>query len=166
MIRDILESVYREGITQGLHHERPRREHRPHRGGLEVSAKVAHPDFKILSLDAWWMMVGEVHRPPRTSSRSGTGSGHGGEGETSICLELFPELCDMKRAAGVVPNLPPYVDVKWRFSELTNTGASGDPTKATPEKGKKMRQVLVDTVAKILCDLDATDWDYRSEKIK
>jgi len=72
----------------------------------------------------------------------------------------------MASAKGVVPKLPPWIDIKWRFSELTNTGASGDPTKATKEKGAKMRQVLVDTVAKLLQDLDAHDWDYRSPEVK
>ena len=38
--------------------------------------------------------------------------------------------------------------MKWLFKELTNTGATGDPTKGTREKGKKMREVLVDTMVK------------------
>ena len=95
-----------------------------------------------------------------------SGLGHGGEGETSICLALFPELCQPEKAIGVVPNLPPHVDVKWRFSELTNTGTSGDPTKGTRKKGLHIKQILVDTVVKILADLDACDWDYRSAEVK
>ena len=62
----------------------------------------------------------------------------------------------------MVPHLPKYLDVKWTFDELTNTGATGDPTKATAAKGRKMREVLVDTMVKALSDLDAKDWDYRS----
>jgi len=89
-----------------------------------------------------------------------------GEGETSICLALFPELCEPSKAMGVVPHLPPHVDVKWTFNELTNVGASGDPTKASLEKGKKMREILVSTVVGILTDLDKNDWDYRSPEIK
>jgi creatinine amidohydrolase len=73
----------------------------------------------------------------------------------------------MSRAVGVVPSkLPPYVDVKWTFDELTNTGASGDPTKATKEKGKKMREVLVDAMVKVIEDLDKNNWDYRSPEVK
>jgi len=159
LIRDILESVYREGIRKVF----IMNGHDGNIAPIEVaarSAKVAHPDFKIVSLDAWWKMVGDLVPPGFFEVWNGLG--HGGEGETSICLALFPELCDPDKAAGVVPTLPPHIDIKWRFSELTNTGASGDPTKGTRDKGLKMRQILVDTVVQLLTDLDRTDWDYRS----
>ncbi len=163
LLRDILESVYREGIRKVF----VMNGHDGNITPIEVasrSVKVAHPDFKIVSLDAWWNMVGDLVPPGFFEVWNGLG--HGGEGETSICLELFPELCNMKNAKGVTPKLPPYVDVKWRFSELTNTGTSGDPTKGTKEKGNAMRKVLVDTVVDILQKLDATDWDYRSAEVK
>jgi len=163
LLRDILESVYREGIRKVF----IMNGHDGNIAPIEIAArtaKVAHPDFKIVSLDAWWKMVGDLL--PKDFFEVWGGLGHGGEGEMSICLALFPELCQPEKAAGVVPNLPPHVDVKWRFSELTNTGASGDPTKGTREKGLKMKQVLVDTVVKIINDLDACDWDYRSVEVK
>lgn len=128
------------------------------------SAKVAHPDFKIVSLDAWWKMVGDVLPPDFFDVWNGLG--HAGEGETSICMALFPELCEPSKAVGVVPHLPPHVDVKWTFNELTNVGASGDPTKGTLEKGKKMRETLVNTVVGILNDLDKNDWEYRSPETR
>jgi creatinine amidohydrolase len=163
ILRDILESVYREGIRKVF----IMNGHDGNIAPIEVSsrtAKVAHPDFKIISLDAWWNMVGGL--VPAGFFDVWNGLGHGGEGETSICLALFPELCDPSKAAGVVPHLPPHVDVKWMFNELTNVGASGDPTKGTLEKGKKMRQILVDTMVGILNDLDKNNWDYRSPEIK
>ena len=163
LLRDILESVYREGIRKVF----IMNGHDGNIAPIEVaarSAKVAHPDFKIVSLDAWWKMVGDL--VPQDFFEVWDGLGHGGEGETSICLALFPELCQPEKAIGVVPNLPPHVDVKWRFSELTNTGTSGDPTKGTRKKGLHIKQILVDTVVKILADLDACDWDYRSAEVK
>jgi creatinine amidohydrolase len=161
-LRDILESVHREGIRKLF----IMNGHDGNISPIEVasrSAKVAHPDFKIVSLDAWWMMVGQLLPPDFFAVWNGLG--HGGEGETSICLELFPELVDMSKAAGVVPHLPKYVDVKWKFDELTNTGATGDPTKGTREKGRRMREAMVDAVVKILADLDAHGWDYRSPEV-
>jgi creatinine amidohydrolase len=163
IIRDILESVYREGIRKVF----IMNGHDGNISPIEVasrSAKVAHPDFKIASLDAWWNMVGSI--VPSGFFAVWNGLGHGGEGETSICLELFPELCEMGNAAGVTPVLPPYIDVKWRFSELTNTGTSGDPTKGSAAKGATMRKVLVDTMVGILKKLDESGWDYRSEAVK
>jgi creatinine amidohydrolase len=163
IIRDILESVYREGIRKVF----IMNGHDGNIAPIEMAArtaKVAHPDFKIVSLDAWWKMVGDVL--PSDFFEVWNGLGHAGEGETSICLALFPELCEPSKAAGVVPHLPPHVDVKWTFNELTNVGASGDPTKATLEKGKKMRETLVDTVVGILTDLDKNDWEYRSPETR
>jgi creatinine amidohydrolase len=163
IIRDILESVYREGIRKVF----IMNGHDGNIAPIEVaarSAKVAHSDFKIVSLDAWWKMVGDVVPPDFFEVWNGLG--HAGEGETSICMALFPELCEPSKAKGVVPHLPPHVDIKWTFNELTNVGASGDPTKATLEKGKKMRKILVDTVVGILSDLDKNNWDYRSPEIK
>ena len=163
IIRDILESVYREGIRKVF----IMNGHDGNIAPIEVAArtfKVAHSDFKIVSLDAWWKMVGDVLPPDFFEVWNGLG--HAGEGETSVCMALFPDLCEPSKAAGVVPHLPPHVDVKWTFNELTNVGASGDPTKASLEKGKKMREILVDTVVGILTDLDKNDWDYRSPEIK
>ena len=163
LIRDILESVYREGIRKVF----IMNAHDGNIAPIEISsrnAKVAHPDFKIVSLDAWWQLVADVLPPDFFEVWNGLG--HAGEGETSMSLALFPQLCEPTKAVGVVPKLPPYVDIKWTFDELTNTGASGDPTKASREKGLKMRETLVNTVVDILNDLDKQDWDYRSPGLK
>jgi creatinine amidohydrolase len=163
MIRDILESVYREGIRKVF----IMNGHDGNIAPIEVasrSAKVAHPDFKIVTLEAWWNMIGDIL--PANFFQVWHGLGHAGEGETSISLELFPKLCEPDKAVGVVPHLPKYVDVKWTFNELTNTGATGDPTKGTAEKGQKIRETIVNTVVGILKDLDEKDWDYRSPETK
>jgi creatinine amidohydrolase len=164
IIRDILESVYCEGIRKVF----IMNGHDGNIAPIEVaarSAKVAHSEFKIVSINAWWFTIGDLL--PKDFFQVWNGLGHAGEGETSIMLELFPDLVDMSRAIGVVPSkLPPYVDVKWTFDELTNTGASGDPTKATKEKGKKMREVLVDVMVKVIEELDKNNWDYRSPEVK
>jgi len=163
LLRDILESVHREGIRKVF----IMNGHDGNIAPIEIAArtaKVAHSDFRIVSLDAWWKMVGEL--VPAGFFEVWNGLGHGGEGETSICLALFPELCDPTVAAGVVPHLPPYVDIKWTFDELTNTGASGDPTKGTREKGLKMKEILVNAMVEMLNDLDKNDWDYRSPETK
>ena len=59
LLRDILESVYREGIRKVF----VMNGHDGNIAPIEVAArtaKVAHPDFKIVSLDAWWKMVGDL----------------------------------------------------------------------------------------------------------
>lgn len=83
-----------------------------------------------------------------------------------MCLALFPDLCEPGQATGVVPRLPQYVDVKWMFSELTDCGATGDPTKATREKGVIIKQTLVNAIVGVLTSLDESGWDYRSPELK
>jgi creatinine amidohydrolase len=163
LIRDILESVYGEGIRRVFimnGHDG----NIPCLGIAAREAKVAHPDLMIVGLDAWWDTL--LPLLPGGFFEVWNGLGHGGEGELSIGLSLFPELCQPQNAKGVVPDLPENLDVKWRFSEITNTGASGDPTKATPEKGRVMRETLVNAIVAALQELDARGWDYRSPQVK
>jgi len=157
MLRDILDSCYREGFRRVFIFNG----HDGNSAPIEVAArsfKVAHPDMKIAVQDAWWVTAGLL-LPPDTFE-VWNGLGHGGEGETSIGLELFPHLVEMEYAKGVVPRLPPNADLKWKFSELTNTGASGDPTKGSKAKGEAMRKVLVDAVVEFITYLDSINWEY------
>ena len=89
------------------------------------------------------------------------GLGHAGEGETSIAYYLFGEWCEPDQATSVVPDLPEYLDVKWDFSELTNTAQTGDATKATAEKGKMMNDAIVEYVVKALKELDDRQWKFK-----
>jgi creatinine amidohydrolase len=66
----------------------------------------------------------------------------------------------MKHARGVVPTLPEEISLKWTFDELTPYAATGDPTKATREKGKKMKEVLVNYLVDFIKKMDETDWKY------
>ncbi len=163
LIFDILASVYREGIRKVL----LLNGHDGNIASIEIAArklKVAHPEMKIVSLDAWWNTLGPLL--PAGFFEVWNGLGHGGEAETSIALALFPELCEPENARGMVPDLPAYIEVKWISSELTNCGASGDPTKGSREKGLIMKDLLVKTVVEVLRKLDECDWDYRSSELK
>ena len=163
IIGDILESVYREGIRRVC----ILNGHDGNIPSIEIATrtvKAAHPDMKIVSVDAWWNTLEKLLPPDFFEVRNGLG--HGGEGELSIALALFPELCEPENARGVVPLLPPYIDVKWMFSELTDCGATGDPTRATREKGIRMKKILVETIAGVLTALDESGWDYRSPEVK
>lgn len=127
-------------------------------------AKVAHPDLVIAGLDAWWNTIGDLL--PENFFDAWNGLGLGGEGKLSIALDLFPSLCQPEHARGITPDLPPHLDVRWFFSEITTTGASGDPTKASREKGLFMKEVLVNAIVTALQKLDACGWDFRSPEVK
>ncbi len=163
LIFDILESVFREGIRKVL----LLNGHDGNIAPIEIASrkmKVRHPEMRIVSLDAWWNTLGPLL--PADFFEVWNGLGHGGEAETSIALALFPELCEPENACGMVPDLPSHIEVKWKFSELTNCGASGDPTKGSREKGLTMKDLLVKTMVEVLRKLDECDWDYRSSELK
>jgi creatinine amidohydrolase len=124
------------------------------------AVKTEFPEARLVSLDAWWVSAGRLL--PHGTFEVWDGLGHGGEGETSMALALFEELVQMEHAQGVVPNLPANVDVKWDFAELTDCGATGDPTKATVEKGRLIEKVLLEALVSFFEDMEGRDWDYRS----
>jgi len=119
--------------------------------------RTEHPEFKILVLSAWWVTAGKL--VPKDTFEVWNGLGHAGEGETSMMLRVDPSLVDMNRAMGVVPVLPEHVEWKWRFNEITPYGVTGDPTKATPEKGRLMNDALVNLLVDLVEELDEKDWE-------
>lgn len=118
--------------------------------------RVEHPEMKIAVLEAWWQTAGEIL--PENTFEVWGGLGHAGEGETSIMLNIAPELVDMNEARGVVPDLPLHVQVTWTFDELTPYGVTGDPTKATKEKGLKMKEALVNLLVSFIREMEEKDW--------
>lgn len=109
--------------------------------------KLAHPYLKIGGVD-WWVPVGQLCPPELFEVWSGWG--HGGEAETSMGLELFPQWVDMDHARGAIPQVDAIIKEIWLFNELTPSGATGAPGKATLEKGKCMADTVVDYIASYL----------------
>jgi len=99
---------------------------------------------------------------------------HASEFETSIMLELLPELVHMDRAEAVDPpeHSRPLTDydalgdnaVGWSLSaddmdEITPTGNIGDPTAATAEKGERLVEAAVSGIRELVADLERVDED-------
>ncbi len=59
-----------------------------------------------------------------------------------------------------MPDLPEFGEIKWLFSEITDCGATGDPTKGSSEKGLVMKKALVDAIVLMLKELNTTGWRY------
>jgi creatinine amidohydrolase len=157
IIKEVLQEVIRNGIKKIIIING----HDGNIAPIELAAravKVQHPDAVITCLNDWWIAAGKMI-PPGTLE-VWNGWGHAGEGETSMGLALFPELIQMEHAKGVVPNLPEHVEIKWRFEELTDTGASGDPTAGTVEKGKLIEKAVVDVLVNFINEMDKNDWKY------
>ncbi len=161
VLKDILDSILRYGIR----HIFIMNGHDGNIAPIEIASreiKVSHPEARIASLNDWWVAAGNML--PDDTFEVWNGLGHAGEGETSIGLSLFGDLIEMEHADGVVPDLPKNIEIKWNFAELTDCCATGDPTKATKEKGDKMKRVVIDEVADFMKKMDACDWNYNSER--
>ncbi|MBC8498857.1 creatininase family protein, partial [Candidatus Bathyarchaeota archaeon] len=79
--------------------------------------RVEHPEFRVAVLEAWWVSAGELI--PDDTFEVWGGQGHAGEGETSMMLAVAPELGELDRARGVVPDPPPPGQVKGKLGEPT-----------------------------------------------
>ena len=80
----------------------------------------------------------------------GTGM-HAAEIETSMMLAAAPELCHMERAVSDYPEGSDAMDYRCMpWTEFTETGALGDPTVATAEKGRVYTEKLIAHMADII----------------
>ena len=130
-------------------------------GPIEVAArsiKNKHPEMTIACLESWWILVGQLKKYLFEVWR---GLGHGGEAETSAILAVRPDLVNMESAPKeVIPKLPENIRIFWKFDELTSTGATGAPQKASIEKGNEILQMLEDLLLSFIKELELSDWKY------
>jgi len=159
VIKEVLESLLYWGIKKVLIIN-------GHDGNIpciEIASrdvKIEHPEMGIAVLDAWWVTAGELL--PEDTFEVWEGMGHGGEGETSIALAVVPHLVDLKHAKGMLPDMDTKVKLVWNFSELTDYGATGAPEKATEEKGRKMKEALVDYLVGFVRRMDKQGWRFET----
>lgn len=158
IIEDLLNSIIRNGIRRILIING----HDGNIAPIESAARATknrNAEVVIACLEAWWVLVGEI-----TSGLFEVwhGLGHGGEAETSAMLAVRPDLVNMKHAPiEVVPKFPSdRVRIYWKFDELTSTGATGAPQKATVQKGIQALKALEDTLLSFISNMDRTGWRY------
>jgi creatinine amidohydrolase len=123
------------------------------------TTKNRHADVVIACLEAWWVLVGQITRGLFEVWR---GLGHGGEAETSGMLAIRPDLVNMKETPNeIIPKLPSdKIRIYWKFDELTSTGATGAPKKASVRKGEQALKALEDTLLSFIDDMDRSEWRY------
>lgn len=130
-------------------------------GPIEVAArsiKNKHPEMTIACLESWWILVGQLKKD---LFEVWSGLGHGGEAETSAILAVRPDLVNMESAPKeVIPKLPENIRIFWKFDELTSTGATGAPQKASIEKGNEVLKMLEDLLLSFIKEMELSDWKY------
>ncbi len=162
VIYEILESVILNGINKIFVFNG----HDGNIAPIEIACRKIKENYsqaRIATLDKWWEISGKLL--PEGTFEVWGGQGHAGEGESSIAYYLYPDWNEPEKATCVVPdNLPEHIEIKWNFDEITNTGQTGDATRATSEKGRLMTDVLVKTVTDEIKKLDEKDWNYCSSQ--
>ncbi len=109
----------------------------------------------FVSLVDWYRVAEDVY--PQIFDDVGD---HGGEMETSVCLNLFPELIDLSKADDGAEKPSPFEAVNRGWAQVTrpfhlvtkNCGV-GNPKKATVEKGKQLIDILVDRIGSYIKEL-------------
>jgi creatinine amidohydrolase len=158
VIEDLLRSIIRNGIRRILIING----HDGNSAPIELAARTIkdkHPEAVISCLEAWWILVGEI---THDLFEVWHGLGHGGEAETSAMLAVRPDLVHMDSAPEeIIPKLPTdKIRIYWKFNELTDTGATGAPKKASLVKGQQAVEALVDVIISFVNDMDNNDWKY------
>ncbi len=121
--------------------------------------KDKSPDIVIACLESWWTLVGQKNKE---LFEVWEGFGHGGEAETSAMLYARPDLVNINNTSNqIIPNLPNNaIRIYWKFNEISNTGITGAPKKASLEKGQKIFEILKDIIISFLIDMENRDWKY------
>jgi creatinine amidohydrolase len=158
VIEDVLDSLAKNEIKKVL----VINGHDGNIAPIEVASrniKDKYPDMVIACLESWWVLVGQK----KTSTFNvWKGLGHGGEAETSAMMAMRPDLVDIKSAPEqIIPNLPgDDIRLYWKFSELTQTGATGAPKEASVQKGQEIIDILQRVILDFINKMNASNWRY------
>ena len=147
--------------------------HGSNRPFLEIAAReVCNRTDAFSALVSWWSLIpGEILKRELTSEFPG-GVSHACEMETSVLLYLRPDLVDMSKAVrdfgfpatkylwrDVRSSSPVVVNEQW--SRHSRTGIQGDPTLATPDKGRVITDAVVDNLSQVLIELKEREYRPR-----
>jgi creatinine amidohydrolase len=158
MIEDIFSNLIENGVRKIL----VINGHDGNIAPIEIASrkiKDENEDVVIACLESWWTLVGQKDKD---LFEVWQGLGHGGEAETSAMLSVRPDLVNTNYAPEkVIPNLPnDDIRIYWKFNELTNTGATGAPKKASAEKGQRIIEILKDSIISFIENMEKNDWKY------
>ena len=157
----VIEDLFRSLIKNGINRILIINGHDGNIPAVELAARTTKerfPEVIIACLEAWWVLVGEI---TNGLFQVWNGLGHGGEAETSVMLGVRPDLVDMNNAPKeIIPNLPNDIRIYFNFNELTNTGATGAPMKATIQKGESALNALEDVLLSFVNKMEKCEWKY------
>ncbi|MBI1898826.1 MAG: creatininase family protein [Acidobacteria bacterium] len=132
---------------------------------LDIAARnITNRTDAVCAMVPWWNLVPrELLEELRESAYPG-GMAHGCELETSVLLYLRGDLVQFEKAEADFPpqrseffywdlQSPSPVFFQEFFSRYSRTGTSGDPTKATAEKGRRFVEGAVERMVRLIGEL-------------
>ena len=136
---------------------------------LHFAAQMINRDARIFTC----VDTGETSDPDIEAMTETPNDVHAGEIETSTTLAVRPDLVKLDAVRKFIPRFSSrYLDftskrsVGWyaRVAELSPTGVLGDPTKATPEKGRLMWEVMIKHLVELVEELKGLTLDEIYQK--
>jgi creatinine amidohydrolase len=158
----IIENIFSSLVKNGIKRILVINGHDGNISPVEIASrkiKNENPDAAIACLESWWALVGQKNKD---LFEVWNGLGHGGEAETSAMLSVRPDLVTVDYSSDqVIPNLPnDEIRIYWKFNELTNTGITGAPKKASVEKGQEIIRILTNVIISFIDKMENNDWKY------
>jgi creatinine amidohydrolase len=136
---------------------------------LDVAARnITNRTESICAMVPWWNLIPKPLFKELRESQYPGGMAHGCELETSVLLHLRPDLVQMEKAEKDISFQPgefffwdlqmpsPIFFQEW-FSRYSNTGAVGDPTKATAEKGRRFVEAVIGRLVLLITEFRARE---------
>jgi creatinine amidohydrolase len=161
MIQEIARSIILAGFTRIFFLNGHGGNEIPASAGLaELVATDDRAEACYLTFASWWQ-VGREALDPKRHGMTTPAISHACEFETSLLLLLRPDLVNRSEAARCTPAL----DSRWhhseygggvsmyrRFHRLSASGAMGDASSASAEKGRSMLDAVVAATAAFLTE--------------
>lgn len=140
VLRDYVLGIARSLGSHGLRRIVMVNGHGGNAAALDEAARALRLEGIFCYVFSWWRAIPEV-----IAAVIQTGGSHASEMETSAVLAFAPELVDAERYAEALAGAAPEwgvrlhgIEIGFDTRDFSHSGATGDPARATAEKGGKL----------------------------
>jgi len=144
---DVCRELYRQGVRRVV----VINQHLPNASILRTLSQRLWDEIGLRLLCVTLPGISEIAKEVCESRQWHPAIIHSEEIETSLMLAVEPKLVRLEKAVKEYPPVPKSLDslpIPWK--EFSKSGAFGDPTIATGEKGHKILKRLIDNIVEII----------------
>jgi len=150
-LKALFDDICRELHRQGVRRVVVINQHLPNAPPLRILSQQLWDEIGLRLLCVTLPGITEVAKEVCKSKQWHPAIIHSEEIETSLVLAVEPKLVRLDKAVKEYPAVPKSLDslpIPWK--EFSKSGAFGDPTVATSEKGRRMLERLIDNIVEII----------------